>query len=52
MLVDVGNIDTSVTVLGTKIAFPICIAPTAMHKFAHPEGEKNTARGNIILFYY
>lgn len=23
---------------------PICIAPTAMHKLAHPEGEKNSAR--------
>ncbi|XWS12184.1 hypothetical protein CRYUN_Cryun37aG0068100 [Craigia yunnanensis] len=44
ILVDVSKIDLSTTVLGYKISSPIMIAPTAMHKLAHPEGEVATAR--------
>ncbi|OMO66085.1 FMN-dependent dehydrogenase [Corchorus olitorius] len=44
VLVDVSRIDLSTTVLGYKISAPIMIAPTAMHKLAHPEGEVATAR--------
>ncbi|XP_074577845.1 glycolate oxidase 3-like [Curcuma longa] len=44
ILVDVSNIDMSTTVLGFKISMPIMIAPTAMQKMAHPEGELATAR--------
>ena len=40
---DVSNIDMSTTILGEKIQLPICAAPTAMHKMAHPEGECGTA---------
>ena len=44
ILVDVSKIDTSTTVLGERIASPICIAPTAMQKMAHPEGECATSK--------
>ncbi|GKA46307.1 peroxisomal (S)-2-hydroxy-acid oxidase GLO4, partial [Tanacetum coccineum] len=38
ILVDVSKIDMSTTILGYKTSAPIMIAPTAMHKLAHPEG--------------
>ncbi|CAK9202593.1 unnamed protein product [Sphagnum troendelagicum] len=44
ILVDVSSVDTSTTVLGFRISMPIMVAPTALHKFAHPEGEVATAR--------
>ncbi|CAI0548486.1 unnamed protein product [Linum tenue] len=44
ILVDVSNIDMTTTVLGFKISMPIMIAPTAMQKMAHPDGENATAR--------
>ncbi|XP_057417037.1 glycolate oxidase 1-like isoform X2 [Lotus japonicus] len=44
ILVDVSRIDLTTTVLGFKISMPIMIAPTAMQKMAHPEGEYATAR--------
>ncbi|KAA8540339.1 hypothetical protein F0562_024742 [Nyssa sinensis] len=44
ILVDVSRIDMSTTILGYKISAPIMIAPTALHKLAHPEGEVATAK--------
>ncbi|KAA8524092.1 hypothetical protein F0562_010477 [Nyssa sinensis] len=44
ILIDVSKIDMATTVLGFKISMPIMIAPTAMQKMAHPEGEYATAR--------
>ncbi|KAH0455955.1 hypothetical protein IEQ34_015987 [Dendrobium chrysotoxum] len=44
ILVDVSRIDLTTTVLGHKISMPIMLAPSAMHKMAHPEGENATAR--------
>ncbi|XP_020585350.1 peroxisomal (S)-2-hydroxy-acid oxidase-like [Phalaenopsis equestris] len=44
VLVDVSRIDLTTTVLGYKINMPIMLAPSAMHKMAHPEGENGTAR--------
>lgn len=44
ILVDVSKIDMSSTILGYRISAPIMIAPTAMHKLAHHEGEVATAR--------
>ena len=44
ILVDVTNIDMSTTVLGVKISSPICIAPTAMQRMAHPLGECATSK--------
>jgi 4-hydroxymandelate oxidase len=45
VLRDVENIDTSVTVLGQKLATPIMVAPTGRHKLFNREGEAATARG-------
>jgi 4-hydroxymandelate oxidase len=44
MLVDVSEISTATTVLGTEIALPVLIAPLAMQRMAHPDGEEATAR--------
>jgi isopentenyl diphosphate isomerase/L-lactate dehydrogenase-like FMN-dependent dehydrogenase len=44
VLVDVGTISTATTVLGTEIALPILIAPLALQRLAHPDGEEATAR--------
>jgi 4-hydroxymandelate oxidase len=44
MLVDVGEVSTATTVLGTEIALPVLIAPLAMQRMAHPDGEEATAR--------
>ncbi|XP_052627723.1 peroxisomal (S)-2-hydroxyacid oxidase GLO4 isoform X1 [Lactuca sativa] len=53
ILVDVSKIDMSTTILGYKTSAPIMIAPTAMHKLAHPQGEALTARAagacNVIM---
>ncbi|XP_038987902.1 peroxisomal (S)-2-hydroxy-acid oxidase GLO5-like isoform X1 [Phoenix dactylifera] len=46
ILIDVSRIDMTTTVLGFKISMPIMIAPTAMQKMAHPEGEYATARAS------
>ena len=45
VLVDVSERDPSRTVLGTRLAHPIAVAPTAAHRFAHPDAERATARG-------
>lgn len=45
VLRDVGTVDTRVNVLGLELAHPILLAPTALHRLAHPEGELATARG-------
>jgi isopentenyl diphosphate isomerase/L-lactate dehydrogenase-like FMN-dependent dehydrogenase len=44
VLVDVGNVSTRTTVLGTEVALPVLIAPLAMQRLAHPDGEEATAR--------
>jgi 4-hydroxymandelate oxidase len=44
MLVDVEQVSTATTVLGTEIALPVVIAPLAMQRLAHPDGEQATAR--------
>ena len=49
MLRDVSNRDISTSVLGYNIAFPVCVAPTAMHKMAHHEGEVATAKGRFLI---
>jgi 4-hydroxymandelate oxidase len=45
VLNDITAIDTSVSVLGTRLATPIMVAPFGRHKLFHPEGEVATARG-------
>ncbi|XP_077985249.1 2-Hydroxyacid oxidase 1-like [Glandiceps talaboti] len=44
MLRDVSSRDLSTALLGQKIDFPIAIAPTAMHSFAHSGAEVDTAK--------
>lgn len=45
MLVDVSAVDPSTEAFGTPLPFPIIVAPTAAHGFAHPDAERSTARG-------
>lgn len=45
VLRDVSSVDTTTRVLGKTLKFPVILAPTALHKLAHPEGELATARG-------
>ncbi len=45
VLTDTSQLDTSMTLFGETMAYPILIAPTAYHKIMHPEGEVATARG-------
>ncbi|CAH0516643.1 unnamed protein product [Peronospora belbahrii] len=40
VLRDVSILDTSTILLGHSISSPICVAPSAMHCMAHPDGEK------------
>jgi isopentenyl diphosphate isomerase/L-lactate dehydrogenase-like FMN-dependent dehydrogenase len=44
VLVDVGEGTTATTVLGTEISMPVLIAPLALQRMAHPDGELATAR--------
>jgi 4-hydroxymandelate oxidase len=44
MLVDVGEVSAATTVLGTPVSMPLLVAPLAMHRLLHPEGEVATAR--------
>lgn len=44
VLVDVTSVDTSTTVLGHEISSPVVIAPVALHRLAHPDGESAVAR--------
>jgi isopentenyl diphosphate isomerase/L-lactate dehydrogenase-like FMN-dependent dehydrogenase len=45
MLVDVGTVTTATTVVGTETSMPLLVAPTAIQRLAHPEGELAMARG-------
>jgi 4-hydroxymandelate oxidase len=44
VLVDVSRCTPATTVLGTPVALPALIAPTAFHRLAHPDGELASAR--------
>ena len=48
MLKNVAKRSIATEVLGHLISFPVCIAPTAMHKMAHSEGEVATAKGVTV----
>lgn len=45
VLVDVSIVDTATTVLGSPVTHPVMIAPTAIQRIAHPDGEAAMARG-------
>jgi isopentenyl diphosphate isomerase/L-lactate dehydrogenase-like FMN-dependent dehydrogenase len=44
MLVDVSSVSAATTVLGTEVSMPLLVAPTAIQKMCHPDGESATAR--------
>jgi isopentenyl diphosphate isomerase/L-lactate dehydrogenase-like FMN-dependent dehydrogenase len=44
VLVDVGTVSTATTVLGTDVALPVLVAPTAFQRLADREGELAMAR--------
>jgi 4-hydroxymandelate oxidase len=44
MLVDVSEVTTATTLLGTPVASPLGVAPFAMQRLIDPEGEVATAR--------
>ena len=44
VLVDVSEVRTETTVLGSRASMPLLVAPTAFQRLAHPDGELATAR--------
>lgn len=44
VLVDVSRRDLSTTLLGQTLAFPVLVAPMALQRMAHTDGEMATAR--------
>ena len=44
VLVDVSAVTTETTVLGTSVSMPLLVAPTAIQRLAHPDGEEGMAR--------
>ena len=44
VLVDVSDLTTATTLLGREVAMPLLVAPTALQRLAHPDGEPATAR--------
>eukprot|EP00270_Netrium_digitus_P020711 TRINITY_DN859_c0_g1_i1.p1 TRINITY_DN859_c0_g1~~TRINITY_DN859_c0_g1_i1.p1 ORF type:complete len:394 (+),score=120.69 TRINITY_DN859_c0_g1_i1:67-1182(+) len=49
ILVDVTKVDMTTSFLGYRISMPIMVAPTAMQRMAHPEGELATARASASM---
>ena len=45
VLRDVSAVSTATTLLGTPLATPVLVGPTAAHGLAHPGAEAETARG-------
>ncbi|KAI9248255.1 FMN-dependent dehydrogenase-domain-containing protein [Phascolomyces articulosus] len=44
VMMDVSQVDTTTTLLGTKVSMPLYISATAMNKMAHPDAEKVLTR--------
>jgi 4-hydroxymandelate oxidase len=44
VLVDVGSVTTATSVLGTEVAMPLLVAPTAFQRLIHPDAEVGMAR--------
>ncbi|XP_038051625.1 hydroxyacid oxidase 1-like [Patiria miniata] len=42
---DVSQRDTSASILGHRLSFPVGVSPTACHAFVHRDGEVATAKG-------
>ena len=45
VLRDISKVDTSVSLLGSRVTTPIMVAPMGRHRMFHTEGERATARG-------
>jgi isopentenyl diphosphate isomerase/L-lactate dehydrogenase-like FMN-dependent dehydrogenase len=45
VLVDVSDVSTATTVLGTPVSMPVLVAPMAYQQIAHEDHELGTARG-------
>jgi 4-hydroxymandelate oxidase len=45
VLRDVSRVETTTTLLGTPVASPLGVAPTAFQRLVHPDGECAMARG-------
>jgi isopentenyl diphosphate isomerase/L-lactate dehydrogenase-like FMN-dependent dehydrogenase len=44
VLVDVSDVSTRATVVGSELEMPILVAPVAVQRLAHPDGEAGMAR--------
>ena len=44
VLADVSEVSTATTVLGTPVSMPLLVAPVAIQRLAHPDGEPGMAR--------
>ncbi|KKY38526.1 putative2-hydroxy-acid oxidase [Diaporthe ampelina] len=44
VLTDVSKADTTTSVFGQKIPFPLCVSPAGIQAMAHPDGELATSR--------
>ena len=42
---DLAGLDATTTLFGQRMPMPVLLAPTAGHRYTHPEGEPATARG-------
>jgi (S)-2-hydroxy-acid oxidase len=45
---NVSNRDLSCELFGDRFHYPVGIAPSAMHKMAHPNGEIATSKGGRL----
>jgi 4-hydroxymandelate oxidase len=45
VLRDISDVDTSTSLLGTKVPIPIMVAPMGRHRLFNSDGERATARG-------
>ena len=60
MLRDVSHRDMATSALGSPVAMPFGVSPTAMQRMAHPDGELANARGErgddamccLFLYFY
>ncbi|KAJ9604925.1 hypothetical protein H2200_010314 [Cladophialophora chaetospira] len=49
ILRNVSNIDTSTTIFGQRVEFPLGFSPSAMQKLAHQDGELATSRAAAAM---
>ncbi|KAG5801746.1 hypothetical protein H9Q74_013678 [Fusarium xylarioides] len=49
VLRDISKLDTSTTIFGTKVSFPLGFSPTAMQQLAHPDGEVGTSKATAAF---